>query len=73
MGDEVVKMKIGKINCTIFRDLMFKYLAKDFFINAGKEELDQALNKYHVNPDDIASPFIAEIKLVERNKRKCGE
>lgn len=68
MDDDVVKIKIGKINCTIFRDLMFKYLAKDFFINAGKEELDAALAKYHVNPDDIPSPFIAA--LLELDDRK---
>jgi glyoxylase-like metal-dependent hydrolase (beta-lactamase superfamily II) len=59
LDDEVVKIKIGKINCTIFRDLMFKYLAKDFFINAGPEELNQSLNKYHIVPDNIPSPFIA--------------
>ncbi len=68
MNDEVVKMKIGKINCTIIRDLMFKYLAKDFFINASKEALDGALNKYHVKPDDIPSPFIAI--LLEYNNKK---
>lgn len=67
-GDEVVKMKIGKINCTIFRDLMFKYLAKDFFINAGKEELDQAEIKYHINPDDIPSPFIAVLLQYDDKK-----
>ncbi|CAN5823369.1 MBL fold metallo-hydrolase [soil metagenome] len=68
MVDEVVKMKIGKINCTIFRDLMFKYLAKDFFINAGKEELEEALNKYHVNPDGIPSPFIAVLLQYDDKK-----
>src|SRR5436190_5100429 len=68
MDDEVVKIKIGKINCTIFRDLMFKYLAKDFFINANKEELGQALNKYHVNPDDIPSPFIAVLLQYDDKK-----
>jgi glyoxylase-like metal-dependent hydrolase (beta-lactamase superfamily II) len=68
MGDEVAKIKIGKINCTIFRDLMFKYLAKDFFINANKEELGQALNKYHVNPDDIPSPFIAVLLQYDDKK-----
>jgi len=59
MNDEVVKMKIGKINCTVFRDLMFKYLAKDFFINASQEELNQSLNNYHIAADNIPSPFIA--------------
>ncbi|MEP7374911.1 MAG: MBL fold metallo-hydrolase [Chitinophagaceae bacterium] len=59
LEDEVVKIKIGKINCTIFRDLMFKYLAKDFFLNASPEDLNQSLNKYHITPDNIPSPFIA--------------
>ncbi len=57
--DEVVKIKIGKCDCTIFRDQMFKYLAKDFFINASEAELNQSLNKYRVTADNIPSPFIA--------------
>ncbi len=68
MDGNIVKMNIGKINCTIFRDFMFKYLAKDFFINASQEELNQALNKYHINPDNIPSPFIA--LLLQYNDKK---
>ncbi len=56
--DDVAKIKIGKFNCIIFKDLMFKYLAKDFFINANQEELKQSLNRYNVTPDNIPSPFI---------------
>ena len=66
--DEVVKIKIGKINCTLFRDFMFKYLAKDFFINASQEELDQSLNKYHITPDNIPSPFIAVLLQYDDKK-----
>ena len=68
MDNEVVKIKIGEINCTIFRDLMFKYLAKDFFINANPQELDTSLNKYHLAPDNIPSPFIAV--LLEQGDKK---
>jgi glyoxylase-like metal-dependent hydrolase (beta-lactamase superfamily II) len=68
MNEEVVKINIGEINCTIFRDLMFKYQAKDFFINANKEELDQALNKYHIAPDNIPSPFIAVLLQYDDKK-----
>jgi len=57
--DDIVKINIGKIQCTVFRDLMFKYLAKDFFINASEEELNQSLPKYGITPDNIPSPFIA--------------
>lgn len=57
--DDVAKIKVGNFDCTVFRDLTFKYLAKDFFINANPEELNQSLNKYHVAPDNIPSPFIA--------------
>src|SRR5215217_1112624 len=57
--DDVVKIKIGKVQCTVFRDLMFKYLAKDFFINANEEELNSSLLKYGITPDNIPSPFIA--------------
>jgi glyoxylase-like metal-dependent hydrolase (beta-lactamase superfamily II) len=68
MDTEVVKLKIGAFDCTIFRDLQFKYLAKDFFINADPEELSQSLKKYNVTPDNIPSPFIAI--LLQRNDRK---
>ena len=58
-NDEVVRMNVGKFNCTIFRDMMFKYLAKDFFINANPDELAQSLQKYHLAPDNIPSPFVS--------------
>jgi glyoxylase-like metal-dependent hydrolase (beta-lactamase superfamily II) len=66
--DDVAKIKVGKFNCTIFRDLMFKYKAKDFFINAGQEQLIQSLNKYQIAPDNIPSPFIAI--LLQRDDKK---
>jgi glyoxylase-like metal-dependent hydrolase (beta-lactamase superfamily II) len=66
--DEVVTIKLGKLNCTLFRDLVYKYMAKDFFINAGQEELTQALNKYHLNPDNIPSPFIALLLQFDNKK-----
>lgn len=59
MNTEVVKRKIGAVDCTIFRDLQFKYMAKDFFINADPEQLSQSLKKYHLTPENIPSPFIA--------------
>ena len=68
MDDEIVTIKIGKITCTIFRDLMFKYLAKDFFINAKQAELDQSINKYHIAADNIPSPFIAV--LLQQDDKK---
>jgi glyoxylase-like metal-dependent hydrolase (beta-lactamase superfamily II) len=68
MENEVAKIKIGEINCTIFRDLMFKYLAKDFFINAKQDELDQQINKYHIAADNIPSPFIALLLQYDNKK-----
>jgi glyoxylase-like metal-dependent hydrolase (beta-lactamase superfamily II) len=68
MDDDTVKINIGKFKCTVFRDLMFKYLAKDFFINANQEELNASLNKYHIGPDNIPSPFIAV--LLQQDDRK---
>ncbi len=47
---------------------MFKYQAKDFFINADKKELDESLLKYNVPPDNIPSPFIA--MLLQDGDRK---
>lgn len=59
MDADVITMNIGKLRCTIFRDLMFKYMAKDFFMNAAPEEITQALKKYNQAPENIPSPFIA--------------
>ena len=68
MNDEVFKTNIGKIRCTVFRDLMFKYQAKDYFINASAEELEPALHKFHIAPDNIPSPFIAV--LLQQDDKK---
>jgi glyoxylase-like metal-dependent hydrolase (beta-lactamase superfamily II) len=65
---EIIKIKIGKFDCTIFQDLMFKYLAKDFFMNANQEELNQALDRYKIKPDNIPSPFIS-VLLQQGNKK----
>ncbi|KAA3437658.1 MBL fold metallo-hydrolase [Rufibacter hautae] len=59
MEEEVFTFEVGQIRCTVFRDLMFKYQAKDYFINASPEELEPSLRRYHVTPDNIPSPFIA--------------
>ncbi len=61
-------MKVGKIQCTVFRDYMFKYQAKDFFINAKQEELTESLNKYHVDASKIPSPFLAVLLEVDGKK-----
>lgn len=68
MNTEIYKCKIGDFDCTIFKDFMFKYLAKDFFINADKKELDESLSKYNLSPDNIPSPFIA--MLLQDGDRK---
>ena len=68
LDEEIVKLKIGEFNCTIFRDMMFKYLAKDFFINAGTDELNESLKKYHIVPDNMPAPFIAV--LLQQDNRK---
>jgi glyoxylase-like metal-dependent hydrolase (beta-lactamase superfamily II) len=57
--EEVVKIKIGAMQCTIFRDFLFKYQAKDFFINADPQELAQSLARYQAASGTIPSPFIA--------------
>jgi glyoxylase-like metal-dependent hydrolase (beta-lactamase superfamily II) len=67
-SSEIARTKIGKFNCTIFRDYMYKYLAKDFFINANAEELTQILNQNQINPDNISSPF-TPILIQQDNKK----
>ena len=72
----VFKFRVGKISCTIFRDFVFKYLAKDFFTNANEAELNQLLLKYNATPDNIPSPFIALLleydnkKSIDRYRRR---
>jgi glyoxylase-like metal-dependent hydrolase (beta-lactamase superfamily II) len=56
---EVFKLQIGTLSCTFFRDTLHIYLAKSFFSNAAPAELDPALTRYHITPDNIPSPFIA--------------
>ena len=68
MNQEKYKFKIGKFNCTVFKDLMWKYQASSFFINAKEEELAEALKKYEINPTNIQAPFIA--MLLEMDDRK---
>ena len=68
MDIDVAKNKIGEIVCTAFRDTMYKYLAKDFFNNAKQEELNQSLEKFHISPDNISSPFIP-IMLQQKDQK----
>ncbi len=67
MNQNKYQFKIGEFDCTIFRDLMFKYQAKDYFINAEERELKESLKKYKINPENILSPFIA---VLLKNKDK---
>ena len=59
---------VGNFKATIFRDFMFKYQAKDYFINAKQDELEQAIKTYKIVPENIPSPFIA-ILLQGQNKK----
>ena len=68
MEQEKHRFKLGKFNCTIFKDLLWKYKAKDYFINADQAELAQSLRKYKLDPENIPSPFIA-ILLQDENKK----
>lgn len=56
--DDVFKINIGDFKCTLFRDTMYKYMAKDFFINADQEDVYQSIAKYKATPENIPSPFI---------------
>lgn len=53
------EFSIGDFKCSIFKDLMFKYEAKDYFINAPQEELQEVLTSRKIDPSNIPSPFIA--------------
>jgi glyoxylase-like metal-dependent hydrolase (beta-lactamase superfamily II) len=67
-GGDAHKLKVGKYSCTIIRDTMYKYQAKDFFSNATESEWSPLLSRYQVLADIIPSPFIA--LLVEHDDKK---
>lgn len=68
MDYDIHAYKVGRYSCKIFRDLMFQYLAKDYFINAPEDEVIKELNRYQQGTDNIPSPFIA--MLLEDGKEK---
>ncbi|WKN42930.1 MBL fold metallo-hydrolase [Tunicatimonas pelagia] len=68
MNQDKYEFKIGEFDCTIFRDLMFKYQAEDYFINAEEGELAESLEKYKISPENIPSPFIAVLLQNEDKK-----
>ena len=68
MEQDQYKFKLGEFDCTIYKDLMFKYQAKDYFINAEEEALSQSLEKYKIDPEHIPSPFIA--MLLQKGNQK---
>ncbi|MBC6999953.1 MBL fold metallo-hydrolase [Cytophaga sp. FL35] len=68
MNTEIHKCNIGEFQCTIFKDLMFTYKAKDYFINAPEQELKQALDSSKIDPENIASPYIA--MLLQKGNQK---
>lgn len=68
MDFEKHKLKIGQFDCTIFKDLMFKYQAKDYFINAEQKELEESIIKYEIDPENIPSPFLA-VLLQDEDRR----
>jgi len=68
VDDDVATMNIGKFKCVLFRDTTYKYLAKDFFSNASREDLNQSLQKYHLAPENIPSPFIP-VLLQQKDKK----
>ena len=54
---EIFKFDVGKFKCIFFQDLVYNYLAKDFFSNVGEEDLNKSLSRHNVSPLSIPSPF----------------
>ncbi|NAY92184.1 MBL fold metallo-hydrolase [Muricauda sp. JGD-17] len=59
MEESIYEFKIGRFQCTIFRDLMFKYQARDYFINADPGEVQSALKRFGITTEIIPSPYIS--------------
>ncbi len=68
MDYEKYTCKIGKYTCKIFKDLMFKYQGKDYFINASEDKVKKELNRYKQTTENIPSPFIAMLLEHENEK-----
>lgn len=68
MNQDTHTFNIGQYRCTVFKDMMFKYQGKDYFINASATEIDKELQRYDQKTDDIPSPFVA--LLLERGEEK---
>ena len=65
---EISRLKIGRCEVSILRDLIMSYSSEDFFLNVKPEELDPALRRYNVNPADMPSPFV--VLLLQYDDRK---
>lgn len=59
LEDDIYEFRIGRFQCTIFRDLMFKYQAKDYFTNVDFEEVQSALSRFGTTTEVIPSPYIS--------------
>ena len=66
--EEIFKIKLGRCQCTIFRDNIHSYTAEDYFLDVPPEELSAALKKYAANPENMPSPFVA--MLLQYDDRK---
>jgi len=61
MENNIHEFRIGRFQCMIFRDLMFKYQVKDYFINVDFKELQSALSRFDITSEIIPSPYISLI------------
>ncbi|SHG97890.1 MBL fold metallo-hydrolase [Flagellimonas flava] len=59
LEDNIHEFKIGRFQCTVFRDLIFKYKAKDYFINVDSMEVQSELSRFDITTDIIPSPYIS--------------
>lgn len=66
--DDVIRFRIGAFQCSLFRDLTYQYLVKDFFTNADASELSKSLKKFQGDVETVHSPFVAV--LLEAGDRK---
>lgn len=68
MIQKIYKRKVGEFDCTIFRDLMFTYAAKDYFTNVKAEDLQNSLKRYQQASDTLDVPYV--VMLLERGEQK---
>lgn len=60
--------QVGDFNCTVFKDLLFKYQGAHYFLDVDEEVISKSIQPYGHSSDNILSPFVS--LLLERDDQR---